>query len=446
MMYNSQETTKLDLKSKKCLFLKHAKGVKGYRLWDPTTHKVVVNRDVVFIEDKIQENEEGGSTTKETTSIQMENEFRSNDSSEAVPQYELNETTESQAPTTHTKEGETSTLQKALNNPDVSFCKEAMQEEIQALYRNKTWELVPLPGGYAQKEGIDFNKIFSLMIRMKTILGSSAMCATYDLHLELVDVKTAFLHGNIEEEIYMLQPEGYKQKGKENLVYRDDGDVSSTVCMSGGMFNVRDDLYKTRHCTCSGSSESSVVAMSTKEAEYVAAAQASKEAVWLKMLLEELGKDNGVKINLASIESSSGRLLPIIFDYGFDMWRIGRLLLIKVCGLSFISFHIHELYVQAMNNNKILMLGLQWSMLEILLMCLGTRNLALRNLAGEHKSIAISDDELSTYYIPEVHRACQPCSSSAHHSGISSSEERPGHYVFMSEHISRLYQGIDEHK
>ncbi|GKE18674.1 hypothetical protein Tco_1426251 [Tanacetum coccineum] len=44
-----------------------------------------------------------------------------------------------------TEEGETSTLQEALNNPDASFWKEAMQEEIKALHKNKTWELVPLP-------------------------------------------------------------------------------------------------------------------------------------------------------------------------------------------------------------------------------------------------------------------------------------------------------------
>ncbi|GKD82453.1 gag-pol polyprotein, partial [Tanacetum coccineum] len=75
VMYNSQETTKLDPKSKKCLFLGYVDGVKGYRLWDPTAHKVVVSRDVVFMEDKIQENKEDDSTTKESTSIQMEKKF-----------------------------------------------------------------------------------------------------------------------------------------------------------------------------------------------------------------------------------------------------------------------------------------------------------------------------------------------------------------------------------
>jgi hypothetical protein len=277
VMYNSQETTKLDPKSRKCLFLGYVDGVKGYRLWDPTAHKVVVSRDVVFMEDKIQENEEGDSTTRETTSIQMEKEVQSNDSSEAAPQHEVNETNESQAPATRTlnrerrrpgwhsdyvmesniayclltEEGEPSTLQEALNNPDASFWKEAMQEEIEALHKNNTWELVPLPGGrkpignkwvykikrngddqveryrarlvvkgYAQKEGIDFSEIFSPVVRMTTVRVVLAMCATYDLHLEQLDVKTAFLHGNLEEEIYMLQPEGFKQKGKENLVCR----------------------------------------------------------------------------------------------------------------------------------------------------------------------------------------------------------------------------------
>ncbi|GJU14267.1 gag-pol polyprotein [Tanacetum coccineum] len=81
----------------------YADGVKGYRLWDLFAHKVVVIKDVVFTKDKIQENEEGDNTTRETTSIQIEKRFQSNDSSEVLPQHGENETTESQAPTTHTR-------------------------------------------------------------------------------------------------------------------------------------------------------------------------------------------------------------------------------------------------------------------------------------------------------------------------------------------------------
>ena len=46
------------------------------------------------------------------------------------------------------------------------------------------------------------------------------MCATFDLYLEQLDVKTAFPHGKLEEEIYMLQPEGFAETGKDNLVCR----------------------------------------------------------------------------------------------------------------------------------------------------------------------------------------------------------------------------------
>ena len=55
------------------------------------------------------------------------------------------------------------------------------------------------------------------MTSIRTILS---LVAAEDLHLEQLDVKTTFLHGDLEEEIYMQQPQGYEVKGKEKLVCR----------------------------------------------------------------------------------------------------------------------------------------------------------------------------------------------------------------------------------
>eukprot|EP00253_Pinus_taeda_P009387 PITA_09387 len=55
------------------------------------------------------------------------------------------------------------------------------------------------------------------MTSIRTILS---LVATEDLHLEQLDVKTTFLHGDLEEEIYIQQPQGYEVKGKEKLVCR----------------------------------------------------------------------------------------------------------------------------------------------------------------------------------------------------------------------------------
>jgi hypothetical protein len=51
---------------------------------------------------------------------------------------------------------------------------------------------------YAQKKRIDFNEIFSLVVRLTTIKVVLAMCAIFDLHFEQLDVKTAFLHEELE--------------------------------------------------------------------------------------------------------------------------------------------------------------------------------------------------------------------------------------------------------
>ena len=74
--------------------------------------------------------------------------------------------------------------------------------------------------GFAQKKGIDFDEIFSPVVKMNSIRTILSLVVVEDLHIEQLDVKTTFLHGDLEEEIYMQQPQGYEVKGKENLVCR----------------------------------------------------------------------------------------------------------------------------------------------------------------------------------------------------------------------------------
>ena len=59
-----------------------------------------------------------------------------------------------------------------------------------------------------RKKVLPFTRYFSPVVRLTIIRVVLAMCAAFDLHLEQLDIKTAFLHGELEEEIYMLQPEG----------------------------------------------------------------------------------------------------------------------------------------------------------------------------------------------------------------------------------------------
>ena len=109
-----------------------------------------------------------------------------------------------------------------------------MKEEMDSLAKNKTWNLVELPKsrkvvGYkwvyklkkgvddtvskykarlvakelSQKAGIDFHEIFSPVVKLVSIRILLALVASYDLELEQLDVKTTFLHGDLDEEIFM---------------------------------------------------------------------------------------------------------------------------------------------------------------------------------------------------------------------------------------------------
>ena len=74
--------------------------------------------------------------------------------------------------------------------------------------------------GYSQVPGIDFGDIFSLVANVTSIRLILSVAAAFDFEVEQMDVKITFLHGDMEEEIYMKQPEGFMVKGKKEMVCR----------------------------------------------------------------------------------------------------------------------------------------------------------------------------------------------------------------------------------
>jgi hypothetical protein len=72
--------------------------------------------------------------------------------------------------------------------------------------------------GYTQREGVDHEETFSPVVRFASIRLILAMVASLDLELHQMDVKTAFLNGELDEEIFMDQPIGFVVKGQEHKV------------------------------------------------------------------------------------------------------------------------------------------------------------------------------------------------------------------------------------
>ena len=100
---------------------------------------------------------------------------------------------------------------KALHNKWVYRVKEERDG-------NKRYKARLVVKGFQQKEGVDYTEIFSPVVKLTTIRLVLGLVAAEDLHLEQLDVKTTFLHGDLEEDIYMNQPQGFLESGKEGLV------------------------------------------------------------------------------------------------------------------------------------------------------------------------------------------------------------------------------------
>ena len=136
----------------------------------------------------------------------------------------------------------------------------ACQEELEALCKHKVYELADLPPGckavknrwvfmtkydghkkarliakgFSQIEGINFDQIFSLVDQYESVQLLLAIAALEDWHIEGLNVKTVFLYGPLDKEIYMEQPEGFKVKGQEHKV----------LCMHKALYGLKQASYQ----------------------------------------------------------------------------------------------------------------------------------------------------------------------------------------------------------
>jgi hypothetical protein len=74
--------------------------------------------------------------------------------------------------------------------------------------------------GFSQIPGIDYSDVYSPVVKHSSIRTFLSLVAVHDYELQQLDVKTAFLHGDLEEDIYMDQPEGFIVPRKEDYVCR----------------------------------------------------------------------------------------------------------------------------------------------------------------------------------------------------------------------------------
>jgi transposase InsO family protein len=140
------------------------------------------------------------------------------------------------------------TYTQAMQSPEAEMWRQAMNEELASLLEHGTWLLEqPPPGvrplsckwvfqtkrdargnierykarlvvrGFQQREGVDYNDVFAPVSKYTTLRTLLALAAAEDWELQQLDVKTAFLNGELDETIYMQQPPGF-----------DDG--SGTTC------------------------------------------------------------------------------------------------------------------------------------------------------------------------------------------------------------------------
>nr|CAN80991.1 hypothetical protein VITISV_021529 [Vitis vinifera] len=274
---DSNARSKLDAKSKICFFIGYGDEKFGYRFWDEQNRKIIRSRNVIFNEHVMYKDRSTvvSNVTKidqkkfkfvnldeltESTVQKMGEEDKENVNSQvdlSTPVAEVRRSSKNIRPPQRyspilnylllTDGGEPECYDEALQDENSSKWELPMNDEMDSLLGNQTWELTELSigkkalhnkwvyriknehdgskhykarlvvKGFQQKEGINYVEIFFPVVKMSTIRLVLGMVVAENLHLEQLDVKTAFLHGDLEEDLYMIQPEGDKANGTLKL-------------------------------------------------------------------------------------------------------------------------------------------------------------------------------------------------------------------------------------
>lgn len=275
---NPQHRQKLDGKSRKCVFIGYCSESKAYKMHDPIDKKIIVSRNVLFNEGASwnwSENISNNSTSRlqvplfEETTMTSTNALTpvNSASSSAVSTPSGNNSNSASLSSDETPPRRFRSLRQIYENDEFAMMAsdpvayqeaareevwiEAMKEELAAIEKNSTWEMTDLPEGknviglkwvfktklnadgsiqkhkarlvakgYSQQQGIDFEETFSPVARFETVRLLLALAAQLKWKVYQLDVKSAFLNGDLDEEVYVAQPEGFEIQGREEKVYK----------------------------------------------------------------------------------------------------------------------------------------------------------------------------------------------------------------------------------
>ena len=157
------------------------------------------------------------------------------------------------------------TFSEVMSSRDASFWREAVNDEMDSIMSNQTWVLVDLPPrskpisskwvfrrkynsdgslqtfkarlvakGFKQRNGIDYFDTYAPVAMLTSIKVLFTIASLNNLYVHQMDVKIAFLNGDLDEEIYIEQPEGFVLPGNEKKSAICNCFIKQFVCASNG--------------------------------------------------------------------------------------------------------------------------------------------------------------------------------------------------------------------